>query len=77
MVDDDIPEEDQWLRSQPQKPRVCVHDFVDFYCGWGAAKDDFHSRLVWMFCKKCLALRQLRLNMHNVHFDDDDGEAEE
>ncbi len=72
---DDIPEEDKWLGKTPYKPiRVCQHDFVDFYCGWGPARDDHLSRLVWLFCKKCLTTRQLRLNMHNVHFDDEETE---
>jgi hypothetical protein len=70
---DDIPEEDKWL-VPPSKPilKHCEHDYVDFYCGWGPAKDDHQSRLVWVFCKKCLNTRQLRLNMHNVEQEDEE-----
>jgi hypothetical protein len=70
---DDIPEEDRFLEGDTASyKRPCAHDYVDFYCGWGSAKDDHQSRLVWLFCKKCLNTRQLRLNMHNVEHEDEE-----
>lgn len=73
MVEDDIPEEDRYLQNHRiDEPNLRhEHDFIDFYCGWGPAKDDPQSRLVWVICKKCLAKRQIRLNMHNVAQDDE------
>lgn len=73
---DDIPEEDRFLgKDTPSYKRPCVHEYVDFYCGWGPAKDDHLCRLVWVFCKKRLNKQQLRLDMHNVWFHDEEDEA--
>ena len=76
MVDDEIPEEDRYLEWKPDQPPKIrddhEHDYIDLYCGWGPAKDDPQSRLVWVMCRKCLAKRQLRLNMHNVVHEEDE-----
>lgn len=73
---DDMPEEDRYLQGKSQpiyKP--CVHEWCDFYYGSGLSKRDKRLLNVWMFCKKCLAKRQMRLDISDNDWKDDEEDA--
>lgn len=55
-------EEDKFLHE---------HEYVDFYSGWGYTDKDATRLIVWVFCKKCLDKKLLRVDMSEVYQEED------
>lgn len=49
----------------------CNHRWVDFYNGAGISKRNDKLLNVWMFCKKCLERRQVKIDISDNDYDED------